>query len=273
MSVAKGNTQIPYTGLAPVDGYSWSRTAGPAVKIWYKGTYAAMMAKVPTLQVDFDTIDITRINGQGEFWRLDAAQVGDTIQHIYEVNGSDLTQPRSQNLKLLKTFTDAGLTGKEISTVANCVEGWRSGIFGTDYKQLESKIFDALFAAGADPSFISTTAMDFADDLIRGGDNFLQSQFTFKHSIVCAERIWAANAGDFANVFEDTGKIHEETDMRTAEAIPASFILPKSISQPTQPAVWLKRPPRVELTYNQKRTLTVEYLCADQWSSLYYEHV
>ena len=279
-TVYKGQPQIPAAGAADdVVQYEWRRTGGPAVQIFREGSYATLADMVPTLQASYDSISIKQKTGGG-WYRMECAQNGDGITEIHEVSGSNLSQAKNLSSPLRDLAKSMGIpedlvhldndkVGIFLVNVAGAVNAMYTSNLTSPYEVTLKLVKDLIIQYGG------TEIDGFSAKLIRElsfGKEYLQTQYTYRHTVVCAERYFSdvVNAAYFQNAYKDVHKIFTEAQLRTAELIPDAFPLPPQISDNTKPAEWLKEPSHSELTYNQKRTITSEYTFADIWSRLLY---
>lgn len=268
MSLRRGQISIPLPNeAAPVSLWKWQRGAGASKSLWREGAYANLMAQVPTLQESYDSITITR--KIGAWFRLEAAQADDNLTEVFEVLGSHLSQSKLFNLRLREQFIAAGLTSpsESISKVAAAVQRYKSEGTGSaaDYQRMVATV-TAEFAAGAQLDL----ALRFMDDLDQNGDTTVVSQYSFQRSISMSERAYLENGSTlFSGIYRYTDQIFTEAELRFEEAIPDEFPLPPSVLNNNAPALWLKQPTKCTQT-NNRRTVTTEYLFADEWSTLYF---
>ena len=257
MSQRKGWVQIPLSGDPAIQEINWTRSSGAAQSVFYEGSFEDMEARATELQEDYDSIRVSRVRGKGGWCRVDAAQAGDAITEIHEVHGSSLTQDKIFNSIQKKLFTDGGEDATTMAKIAVEVRKALSG--GQTYSDMTGAVADI---------WNNSVAFDFADELFQYGEQFLNLQYSYEHTIVVAERIFAQTPSiipGYANLFKYVNQIHTETQLRTAESIPASFALPPKVVDNSATAEWLKQAPTSSLTVGQKREIKVMYLFADKW--------
>lgn len=267
----KGWRVIPPDADFP-EAFRWTRTSGPALSIACKGPFNEMYNLGQTLTEDFDSIEIVR-EGEGTMYRLTAAQNGDEIQEVHEVSGSHFTQPVRSNLRIRNNFTSYGVleVDQVIASTLTHVTNVQNG--KTKYDKAILLIDDVLsetgvMAVGGNTSAAGQLIRELFDHYLTYGDNFLQVQYTYRHTLIFAERIFKNYDTDA--IYENVEKIHTETQLRNAEQIPTNFYLPKQVTDNTKTAQWLKQAPSVALTYGQKRSLAIDYLFADEISTMLY---
>lgn len=265
-----------------IESWRWQRSGGPAIQEEFKGNFPDMFTIAGQLMPYFDALSIEKISG--EFFKLTAAQSGEEITEIHEVQGMNFTQNKLYSLVLynrlyaLAAELNGGgglspaaldfLVKSIMSNIAKEVQKYKSG--EQDYDEMKTNV-EALFASAATDA--AAIGLEFMDDLDRNGDQFLQVQYTYRHTIVIAERIFVANSGTFAGAYNNTHQIFSEAQLIAREAIPSEFVLPPSVLNINAPSEWLKQPTHSNLTTGQKRHLVTEYLSADRWSRLYYNVV
>jgi hypothetical protein len=264
MSVYKGNTSID-TDLKPVVRMQWRRGGGPAYEITMQGSLDRMEYEAGQLVDQFDAIDIVQV--QGDWFELRAAQQGDDVSEEHEVDGSNFTQSTLINLLVKQQFlaVSASITDAQynriVSTILDEVNKKKAG--SQTYVQMQTAINNML--AELSLASVSELALELADDIDRHGDQFMQAQYVYRHSIVVAERVFKANGGSYAGIYNNTHRIFTEDQLRSAELIPLEFALPPKVLDNAQTAEWLKLPSRARID-RLKRTLITEYAFADEWS-------
>ena len=270
MSVFKGWKQIPKPGvIAPITHLTWTRAGGEARQVWYKGTFDYCYAKLQANKADFDSASISQ-EGQGTMYKLELAQAGDDITEVHDVGGSDLMQAKIANLYLQQQIiADASADAPPVTVDSINVLLAAIAQVVNDFKSNGNKTTAELETA-IQLLTTSPKAIDLAYELLLLGDNFLQSQYTYVHTITVAERIYEAGEYDEGPIYADVGKIFTEQQMINAEDIPENFGLPPKVLD-GEPAEWLKRAPHSVLTTGQKRMFTIPYLFADSWSRLDYQ--
>jgi hypothetical protein len=252
-------------GDAGVEMFTWNRGGGQSIQKFWMGNWNETLARLGLLQRDWDSITIRR--EKGGMFRLDAAQSGDDYTEIHEVTGTNLMQSKLFSLVLKQKFVTAGVPAATaltiISKIANEVRKYQN------QQQTYAEMQAAVAATVSSYSGAATLASSLMDDLDRNGEQFLQVQYVYTHTVSVAERVFQANAASFQGVYDNVERVHSESQVFNYENIPAEFYLPQRVLDGA-PAEWLKQPPRAVLTSGQRRELTVTYLFADEWSRLYY---
>lgn len=268
----KGKPQVPASGDPDVIlAYEWRRTGGPTVQIAREGSYVSLMAMVPELKLSYDAISIKQKQSGGWF-RLEAAQNADGITDIHEVTGSNLSQAKGLNQNIRGNFPSltSGAIDKIIAKVKAEVLKVQQSTEDDAVDVAWENVKRAIELQGG------VTSLEYCADLVRefsNGSEFLNTQYTYRHTVVCAERYFSdvANTSVFADAYKYVHQIFTEDQLRTAELIPATFVFPPQVSDGAKKGEWLKEPSHCELTYNQKRTITSEYTFADSWSRILYK--
>jgi hypothetical protein len=292
MSAIKGWRVIsPVTSpnLGNPDSFKWTRTGGAAISYTYSnGPFADLFAIGADLSTDYDSIDIVK-NGEGNTYKLVAAQNGDEVNETHEVNGSHVTQNRIDNLKLMQ------MVGALISTAFYGSQSAEDKAAALIIRPVLAEIIRYANKVKADQSSYSTalddlfvrlldlTGHDLAaeplieqimQDLITRGDQFLQASYTYRHTYVYADRIY--NRAAHPEIFQKVNYVYTEAKMRTAESIPNDFYIPQSILPNSggvaKPAYWLKMAPTASLTFGQKRVVSIIYQFADEWLDYLYNY-
>lgn len=262
MSVRKGQANWGQTVKAPVMSWTWDRNTGETEQFFRCGSYAYLKDTVaPDLMDDYDTITIDQVGG--DVYKLVAARTGENQQHIHEVRGSNLTQQLISNLKLKAAYL--AIAGK---LEANYVKDFVAVTQEADkVKRGEQTVAAMRTAIDAIP-FTEQLADDYADELLKFGDEFLNAQYCYTHTIVLPDRSYN---GDLGFIYNNTHRIFTESALRSAEDIPSYFALPKAIVNGGE-AEWLKQPTTDSLNSTTgRRTIVLEYLFADVWSPVKYD--
>ena len=263
MSKKKGQDFIKPYAYLPLE-WRWTRGSGPAKQFFYEGSFSRCETQAYALMDEYDSIIIRpKNNGVGEWYRLEAAQNGEDVTEDYEVDGSSLTQNTLTNLNIKARYLDLGYPEESFASVFSKIAAEVKKV------QQNQQTYDAMLAAVA-TIFDDPLGVEFADDLYRYGDQFLNAQYCFRHTITVADRVFFANAGSFEGIFDKTNRIFTEAQLRDEENIPEDFTLPPQIRDNTQPAEWLKMPSRTRYGLGHARTIVIEYLFADSWSRLKY---
>lgn len=266
MSNRKGQSLI-VPGPNPTE-WRWQRGSGPARQVFYEGKFSELEdIAYNELMDDFDSIIIRpKSNGVGGWYRMEAAQNGEDVTEDYEVDGSSLTQNTLTNLNVKARYLTAGYPEDSYASFFSKI--------AAEVRKLQSgqQTYDAMQTAVA-TIFADPLGVEFADDLYRYGDQFLNAQYCFRHTITVADRVFQQNAGSFEGVFDSTNRIFTEAQLRDEENIPDDFRLPQSIIDNNVSAEWLKMPSRTRYGLGHARTITLEYLFADSWSRLKYATV
>jgi hypothetical protein len=294
MSQYKGQKQIPLNPSdAPVDEFHWKRGGGPAQQVRCQGPYSSTPGQFngmylaafgcepgfsPSnsagLHLYYDSIDIVRKSG--DWFELTASQAGETLTEIHEVIGSNKSSGKDGSLVFRLQMIAAGYASLDKADAAIATIKENASLRKTDkgYTAANEKSDNH---AGA-PAGALTLIDNFSAD-IKLGDTFIDCMYTYRHTVIIPERTFRNNTAigyAYANIYNQVGRSFTEAQVRSAEGLPASpatfpcFVFPKKISNPAQTASWLKQAPHCQLTTGQKRVITVEYMHADIWSSLYY---
>lgn len=269
MSLRRGWISIPLpNSSAPISEWRWTRQSGTTRSLWREGPFNSLLAQTEGLKLQYDSIVISR--KIGNWFRLEAAQADDNISELFEVIGSNLMQSKIFGLVLRARFRTAGFAGSEdelsekISSIAASVNNYKTGQ-GVTYASMVSEV-TALFPAGDQ----LTIALRLMDDLDRNGDSFLTAQYAFRHTISLSERAFLENGSSlFSGLYDATDMVFTEDELRAVEFVPNEFIMPKKVIDNSQPQVWLKQPSHAVFT-NNRRTVVLDYLGADEWSDLHY---
>jgi hypothetical protein len=261
MSVYKGDPTITYP-VGEVETLTWNRGSGEAWQFFEKGPFGYVYDRLYELRTEFDSIHIRRI--QGAMFSIEAARGGDDYTEIYEVNGSTLTQAVLQNLVMRQQFLDAGVAEADYSAMVSKI-----AMEVSKYKALQQD-YATMTGAVSTIGGNRQIAFDLMDRIDRYGDQSLQAQYALTHTTCVSERFFELNGLSFNAVYDNTLRIHTETQLRAAEAVPPDFKLPQSILDPNVSAEWLKQPVTCRFT-NNKRELTTTYLFADHWLRLDYK--
>ena len=231
-----------------------------------------------------DSVDIQREEGS-DWYQLVVAQNGDDVQEIHEVMGGHFTQSVLFNSIFQKALTDAGVPAVDLLRLLSRIQNEANRV-----KSGQESLSEAVDNCGGEldlapdeiPGALAAALENALAQLVLGGDQFLQVQWTYRRSFMYAERIWqSVDASVWAQRYRNVEAIHTETQLQAAEDIPASLYLPKAVGCSSAIASgaaaaagdtceWLKQAPNITLSYNQKRAFTIEYLAADKWSRLLY---
>lgn len=293
MSIRKGSKTIgitpPKIGLTlPSDWklitqWKWNRGGGPALSIFAEGSFPDMYAAASRLTGNYDSISISR--KQGDWFHLEAAQNGDTITEIHEVHGTSLSQSimtnpvlKSQLISstagtaspIVDDSTDIGSSTLGFSVVvAKIRAAVNKFLTDQDYNTMKKSVETA--CGGASPAPL--VARQIMDRMCRGIDYFYNVQYTYTHTIIVAERVFIANNGTFEGAYDDVLKVFTEGQLRRSwndggESIPDEFRLPKTINGVD--GEFLKLSASINLTSGQKRTIVSNYQFADYIDRLMY---
>lgn len=263
MSRIKGRTIHGQTKRCPVTEWKWTRGSGEAQQIFLRGSYSNLRFNhAPGIAEIYDSIVIRHVSG--EMYELIAAQSGDDISEIHDVDASNLTQNTLVNLRVKKQFTEAGVLEEEYVPIVVKIQGevnkFRNG----------SQSYSAMTGAVSTIAGGRQCGFDLMDNLAKWGDQFLNAQYCYRHTIRIAERIFVGSNGLFGDIYANTHKIFTEEQLRSAENIPTGFALPQKVIDNSQPAQWLKQPSRNRYVVGQCREVVLEYLFADEWDEFKY---
>lgn len=256
MSVYKGNAVLSPTAKAPVMSVRWTRANGLSERVRHEGSFNFLRYQIlPQLAPFYDSIEIN--HDHGDWYVLEAATVGDEIIERYEIAGSNLSQSVLVNPTFRKRFLAKGyqesLYAKIVSDIATEVDKKKRG------DQTYQGMKDAI-----DTFFDDVLGDDFADAMLKTGDQFLQAQYVFSHSLSMAARVYEFGGNPYPNMFEKTDWIFTLAQMRNAESVPGNFTIPNV-------AEWLKQAVSSSRIEGQRWELSVAYLGADKWERAYYE--
>lgn len=271
MSLFKGVPHFGQTAKAPVMRWQWNRASGSAEQIFVSGSYNYLRNTVaPALVDDYDSIVIDQESG--DLYKLIAAQTGEETTEIFDIHGSNLSQSVLINLTMKERFLDLGVPENKYATLVSQIndEVAKKKSGGQNYAQMEAAILTLIEAIVDLTQPLIDLAGELMDRIDRHGDQFLQAQYSFQHTLILPERIYAGG-GDYAYVFANTHRIFTEPQMRDAESVPELFAIPKSILDNEVSAEWLKQPSHSSMTLFQKRHIVTEYLGADSWDRLTYK--
>ena len=294
MSVYKGNKRIDFTvkpggSLVVPSHYQlirtwrWQRSGGPSIQTEYRGNFPDLYKKAHQIQPDFDSLEIQKISG--DMYLLSAAQAGDEITEIFDVQGSSLSQSVMINpiIKARMLAESGGViiddedaigTGGGYGysqVVAEIRAAVNKFLNGTDH-DYDQMVADVQQACGSVPA--PAAAMELMDLLARGTNHFMNAQYTFSHTINIAERIFLASSDYFAGAYENTCRIFTEAQLRLdwfagGESIPAEFPMPTKTTT-TEPAEYLKLYAGCNIVTGQKRSIVSQYQSADRISRALY---
>lgn len=295
MSLRKGSKTIGIASSSnkagvplPVDWrlitqWKWNRGGGPALSISAEGSFPDMFAAASRLTGNYDSINISR--KQGDWFRLEAAQNGDTITEIHEVHGTSLSQNimtnpvlKSQLISstsgtaspIIDDSADIGASALGFSVVvAKIRAAVNKFLVDQDYTSMKKAVENA--CGGASPAPL--VARQIMDRMCRGVDYFFNVQYTYTHTIIVAERIFIANNGTFEGAYDDILNVFTEEKLRRSwndggEGIPDEFRLPKGSNGAA--GEYLKLSASINLTTGQKRTIVSNYQFADSIDRLLY---
>lgn len=266
-----GGRVIPANPARP-DSFRWTRTGGGTVAQSYTGPYADLFVLGQSLSLEFDSVDIQR-QGEGDIYKLTAAQNAPEVQETHEVVGVHMTQAKMYNKVVQSKLTAKGIADPkrilcDLLRICNKLKADQVK-YAAAITEIEKVLEDYLSVdPGSVGSDLLALCVNIFKDVTLNGDQFLQVNFSYRHTFIYAERIFVDY--DLSPAYADVQKFFTEDQLRTAESVPASFKFPKQVQDNTKTAFWLKQAPHVSLTYGQKRQVVVEYLFADEWSDLYY---
>lgn len=257
MSLYKGAVSIPTATQADqITELHWTRGGGESLQKFIEGKWSKVYSDLQFAKADWDSAVITR---KGDWWRLELSQNGDTLTDIHEIQGSNLMQSKVYNTVLKAQFTALAMDESHISRIAAEVQKYKTG--AQSYAEMAS----AVATIGNN----NAVAFDLMDDLDRNGDQFLQVQYCYRHSVIMSERFFNSNSETFWGIYDNVSRIFTEDALYDVEVIPEEFALPQRVLD-GDPAEWLKQPPHANHTSGQRRELVNEYIFADEWSRLYY---
>ncbi len=278
MSILTGTKMIPSVNtLPPWTSFAWTRERGSSFQFWRKGPQADLLALLPGLQVQYDSVKIDQISGG--YYQLVAAQVDDQVNKKQEITGSNKNLSKLVSLKLFDDFVALGCPADDpagpqftasglISKIAAAVNKHKNDPVAYTYAKMQGDV--QTFATQIGGAGSVSLAWRFMNDLDQNGDNALSSQYEFTTTLSMSERAFQAGGfTDFIDIFQFTDEVFTEGQMRAEEQIPDDANLPQQIVDETQSAFWLKLPTHSIIEQN-RRTVTLSYLHADVWSNLYY---
>lgn len=271
MSQFKGLQHFGQTVRAPVMRWEWKRSTGSIEQVFVCGGYNYLRNTVaPDLVDDYDSIVIEQMDG--EMYKLMAAQTGEEITEVYDIHGSNLSQSVLINLTMKEQFIALGIPEDKYANLVSQIndEVQKKKSNGQTYAQMEAAVLALVVSLVDLTQPLINLASDLMDRIDRHGDQFLQAQYSFQHTIILPERTYQGG-GDFEYVFDNTHRIFTESQLRDAENVPGTFAIPNSILNNAIPAEWLKQPSHSSMTLNQKRQIVTEYLGADTWDRLTYK--
>lgn len=274
MSQIKGASHYGQTTKAPFSEWRWTRNQGESESVFEVGTADYLRnVRAPELMLDYDSITIRPDNGGGDMFRLDAARTGQEWQDLHEVQGSNLTQSVLINRVMKAKFLAAGIPeGKYIQLVSDIAQkvAQRRGTEQA-YTQMYDQViqlYDAVVNGEINQAGIDVCGL-LLNHLDLNTDHYLAEQYVYRHSWVIPDRSYD---GDLGYIYNNTHRVFTESQLRSDENIPGFYSLPASTIN-NNGALWLKQPVSDCLDgVSLRRSITIEFLAADDWSALLYKN-